>query len=86
MSELRQRGLEARQVALEPAAGVMTSSSWDRTLTQPTGVYTQLDRTARTALPACTCLDPQPLAWDPPGGGGVAWVNQGWIGLKAETT
>ncbi len=28
----------------------------------------------------------QPLARDPAGAGGVAWANQGWIGLKAETT
>ncbi len=31
-------------------------------------------------------LDPHPLARDPAGVGGVAWANQGWIGLKAETT
>jgi len=33
----------------------------------------------RTALPACTCLDPQPLTRDPAGAGGVAWANQGWL-------
>jgi hypothetical protein len=59
---------------------------WDRNRTRPTGVYAPLDRTTRTALPACTCLDPQPLARDPAGAGGVAWANQGLIGLKAETT
>ena len=73
-------------VPLEPAAGVMSRRCWDRTRTRPTGVYTPLDRTTRTALPACTCLDPQPSARDPAGAGGVAWANQGWIGLKAETT
>ena len=57
---------------LEPAAGVMSSRCWDRTRTRPTGVCTPLDRTTRTALPACTCLDPQPLARDPAGAGGVA--------------
>ena len=66
--------------------GVMSRCCWDRTRTRPTGVYTPLDRTTRTALPACTGLDPQPLARDPTGAGGVAWANQGWIGLKAETT
>ena len=71
---------------LEPSAGVMSRRCWDRTRTRPTGVYTPLDRTTRTALPACTCLDPQPSARDPAGAGGVAWANQGWIGLKAETT
>jgi hypothetical protein len=35
---------------------------WDRTQTLPTGVYTPLDRANQTALTACTCLDPQPLA------------------------
>ena len=60
---------------LEPAAGVMSRCCWDRT--RPTGVYTPMDRTTRTALPACTCLDPQPLAWDQTGAGGVAWTNQG---------
>ena len=68
---------------LEPAAGVMSRRCWDRTRTRPTGVYTPLDRTTRTALPACTCLDPQPLARDPAGAGGVAWANQGWIGLPS---
>jgi hypothetical protein len=68
---------------LEPAAGVMSRRCWDRTRTRPTGVYTPLDRTTRTALPTCTCLDPQPLARDPAGAGGVAWAkNQGWIGLQ----
>ncbi len=71
---------------LEPAAGVMCSSCWDWTRTRPTEVYTPLDRTTRTALPACTCLDPQPLARDPVRAGGVAWANQGWIRMKAETT
>ncbi len=27
-----------------------------------------------------------PLARDPAGAGGAAWANQGWIGLKSETT
>ncbi len=50
---------------LEPAAGVMSRRRcWDRTRTRPTGVYTPLDQTTRTALPACTCLDPQPSARD----------------------
>ena len=62
---------------LEPAAGVMSRCCWDRTRTRPTGVYTPLDRTTRTTLPTCTCLDPQPLARDPTGAGGVAWTNQG---------
>ncbi len=40
-------------VPLEPAAGVMSRRYWDhRTRTRPTGVYTPLDRTTRTALPA----------------------------------
>jgi hypothetical protein len=52
------------------------------------GFQMPLDLTTRTALPACTCLDPQPLARDPAGAGGVVLANQGWIrpGLKAETT
>ncbi len=53
--------------------------------TRTTGVYTPLDRTARTALPACTYEGPQPLARDPAGAGGVARANPGWNGLTAET-
>ncbi len=60
---------------LEPAAGVTSRRCWDQTRTRPTGVYTPLDRTTRTALPAFTCLDQQPLARDPAGVGGVAWAN-----------
>jgi hypothetical protein len=71
---------------LKPAAGVMSRRCWDQTRTRTTGVYTPLDRTTRTVPPACTCLDPQPLARDPACAGGVAWANQGWIRLKAKTT
>ncbi len=82
---------------LEPAAGVSLRlcargsdsdsgiPEWDRTRTRPTGVYTPLGRTTRTALPACTRYGPQPLARDPAGAGGVAWASPGWIWQKAET-